>query len=125
MTRYSVQARDWTFVKSDEFLSFAKNMSRYIGKNISKNVRSKYSQNVTDHAKQSGSDALKTASKRAIQKPENATSDLIGNKVLDRFRKVSKTSAQNNSERNIEHDREKYLNKNTYLQNKSKNLLMI
>ena len=51
MTRYSVQARDWTFVKSDEFLSFAKNMSRYIGKNISKNLRSKYSQNVTDHAK--------------------------------------------------------------------------
>ena len=35
MTRYLVQLGDWTFVKDDEFLSFAKNMSKNIGKNIS------------------------------------------------------------------------------------------
>ena len=35
MTRYLVQLGDWTFVKDDGFLSFAKNMSKNIGKNIS------------------------------------------------------------------------------------------
>ena len=34
------------------------------------------------------------------------TSDLMRNKITDRITKVSKTSPQNNSEENIEHDRE-------------------
>ena len=42
ITRYSVQPRDWIFVKSYGLLSFAKNMVRNIGKNISKNVSGKY-----------------------------------------------------------------------------------
>ena len=50
MTRYSVQPRDLTFVKSYGFLSFAKNMGKNIGKNISKNLSSKYSQKLFDHA---------------------------------------------------------------------------
>ena len=36
MTRGLVQTRDRIFVKGYGFLSFAKNMGRYIGKNISK-----------------------------------------------------------------------------------------
>ena len=64
MMRYSVQPRDWIFVKSYEFLSFAKN----IGKNVSKNWSGKYSQKLLDYAKKSATDALKTSSKRAIQK---------------------------------------------------------
>ena len=48
---------------------------------------SKYSQKLIDHAKQSATDALNTASKRAIQKPEEATGDLIGNKIIDRLKK--------------------------------------
>ena len=43
MTRYSVQPRDWTFVKGYEFLSFAKNMAKSIGKNLSKSLCGKYS----------------------------------------------------------------------------------
>ena len=68
MTLYSVQPRDWLFVKDYGFLSFAKNMGRNIGKNISKNLSNKYSQRLIDHAKQSATDTLKTASKRVIQK---------------------------------------------------------
>ena len=41
ITPYSVQPRDWIFVKGHGFLSFAKNMGRNIGKNISKNLSSK------------------------------------------------------------------------------------
>ena len=50
----------------------------------------KYSQNLLDHAKQSAADALKTSSKRVIQKTEEATGDLIGNKSVDRIIEVSK-----------------------------------
>ena len=46
MTCYSVQPRDWIFVKGYGFLSFAKNMGKHIDKNISKNLSSKYSQNI-------------------------------------------------------------------------------
>ena len=33
MMRYSVQHRDWIFVKGYRFLSFAKNIGKNIGKN--------------------------------------------------------------------------------------------
>ena len=79
MTCYSVKPRDRIFVKGFGFLSFARN----IGKNISKNLNSKYSQISLDHAKQSATDALKTVSKRVIQKTPEATSDLIGNKIVE------------------------------------------
>ena len=106
MARYSVQPRDQIFVKGYGFLSFAKNM----GRRISKNVSSKYSQKLLDHTKQSATDALKTASKKVIQKTEEATGDLIRNKIADRITKVSKTSPQNNSETNEEEIlRERYI----------------
>ena len=41
MTRYSVQPRDWIFVKGYGCLSFGKNMGKNIGKNISKNMSDK------------------------------------------------------------------------------------
>ena len=56
MTCYSVQPRDWIFVKGYGFLSFARNM----GKNRYKNLRSKYGLTLPDQAKQSAADALKT-----------------------------------------------------------------
>ena len=78
MMRQSVQPRYLIFAKGYRFLSLAKNMS----KKISKNVSSKYSQNILDHAKNFATDALKTSSKRAIRNPAEATSDLMGNKML-------------------------------------------
>ena len=57
MTCYSVQPRNWIFVKGYGFLSFAGNM----GENISKTLTSKYSWKVPGHAKQSATNAIETA----------------------------------------------------------------
>ena len=77
MTQYSVQPRDWIFVKGYGYLVFAKNM----GKNKSRILSFKYSQKLLDHAKQSATDALKTSSKRVIQKTAEATRELTGNEL--------------------------------------------
>ena len=42
---YSVQPRDWIFLKGYGFLPFAKNLGKNIGKYTSKNLGGKYSQN--------------------------------------------------------------------------------
>ena len=60
-------------------------------------------------AKQSTTGALKTSSKRVIQKTAEASDDLIGNKIADKFTTASKTSPQNNLETNEEIVREKYI----------------
>ena len=83
--RYSIEPKDRIYVKQYEFLSFAKNMG--------KNVSSKYGQKPLDSAKKSTTDPIKTASKRAIQKIAEATSDLIGNKIADKITSVSKKSS--------------------------------
>ena len=79
--------REIIHVKGYGFLSFAKNM----GKNLS----NKYGQKLLDSAKKSKTDAIKTASERAIQKTEEATRDLIDNKIADKITSVSKKSANN------------------------------
>ena len=60
--------------------------------NIGKNLSNKNSLKCFDSAKKSTADAIKTASKRAIGKTEEATSDLIGNKIAEKITKTSKTS---------------------------------
>ena len=92
MVPYSVQPRDRIIVKSYNFFSFTKNISKNIHRNTSKILRSKYSKKPFDHAKQSAADALKTASKRAIQKTAEATGYLIGNKIGNRITNISKHS---------------------------------
>ena len=79
-------------------MSFAKNVGENIGKNISKNLSGKYSQKLIDHAEKSATDLLKTTSKRVIQKTAEEPGDLIGNKIADKIKKVSKTSPQNTLE---------------------------
>ena len=73
--RYSIEPRDKIYLKGYGFLSFAESM----GKSLS----NRYGQKNFDSAKKSTTDAIKTASKRAIQKTAEATSDLIGNKIAD------------------------------------------
>ena len=100
-------------------------MGKNICKTITKNLIGKYNQNLLDYAKQSATDALKTSSKRVIQKAEEATGDLIGNKIANKITKASRSSLQNNSETIAnEHDK-KYLKKDIYLQKKDRKLLMI
>ena len=97
MTRYSIQPRDRIFVKSYRFLPFTRNIGENIGKNLNKNWSSKCSQTRLHHAKQLAADAPKSYSKRGIQKTVEATGDLIGNKIVNRITKVSKTSLHNHS----------------------------
>ena len=78
--RYSIEPRDRIYVKGYGLLSFAKNIGTHATK-IAKNMSHKYSQKLLESAKKSITDAIKTASKRAIQKTEEATGDLIGNKI--------------------------------------------
>ena len=56
-------------------------------------LSNKYVQKLLDSAKKSRTDAIKTASKRAIQKAAETTSDLSGNKIADKITSVSKKSA--------------------------------
>ena len=76
-------------------------MGKNIGKNVSKCLNSKYSQKILDHAKQSATDAFKTSSKRVIQKTAEA--------IADKVTRVSKAWRQNNSEKNEEILKEKYI----------------
>ena len=59
---------------------------------MGKSLSNKYSQKLLDSAKKSYSRFNKSASnsKRAIQKTSRATGDLIGNKIADKIRSVSK-----------------------------------
>ena len=63
-------------------------------KNIGKNLSNKYGQKRLDSAMKSTMDPIKADSKRAIQKTEEATSDLICNKIADKITSVSKKSLQ-------------------------------
>ena len=80
--RYSIEPRDRIYVKRYGFLSFAKNM----GKNLSNT----YGQKPLDSAKKYTADSIKTASTRAAQKTSEVTWDLIGNKIADKIKSVSK-----------------------------------
>ena len=58
MMLYSIEPKDWVFVKVYGLLPFAKNMCKNIGKSITKNVSDKYSQKCLDFTKQSVTDTL-------------------------------------------------------------------
>ena len=74
--------------------------------------------NFLDSARKSTTDAIKTASKRAIQKNEQATGDLIGNEIANKITSISKSlkelhskelHSQNDEARNeIEIPKERY-----------------
>ena len=87
--RYSIEPRDRIYVKGYRFLSFAKTMGRHANE-VAKSLNNKYGQKLLDSAKKSTTDAIKTASKRAIQKTVEATSDLIGSKIADKITSISK-----------------------------------
>ena len=112
--RFLVQPRDWNFVKGYGFLCFSKNMGKNICKNIRKNLNGKYSPKILDHAKQSATDALKTSSKWVIQKTEEATGDLIDNKIAIEITRVSKNLQENNSEA-VTNENDKEIRKERYI----------
>ena len=101
------------YAKDYGFLSFAKDT----GKNLS----SKYRQAIPDSTKKSATDVLKTASKRAIQKTEEATGDLTDNKIADKITfKVFQTLLKNYKMMKQKYQKKK----DTYLQKKGNKLSM-
>ena len=80
--RYSIEPRNRIYVKGYGFMSFARSMSN------------KYGKKIVNTAKKSATHAMKTASKRAIQKTAEATSDLVGNKIADKITSISKKSTK-------------------------------
>ena len=76
--RYSTEPRFRKYVKGYGFLSFAKKFGN------------KYGKKLMDAVTKTGIDAGKTTSKRIVQKTEEATGDLIGNKIADKITSISK-----------------------------------
>ena len=105
--RYSMEARDRTYVKGYGFLSFAKNM----GKSLS----NRYGQKHLDSTKKSTIDAIKTASKRAIPKTAEETGYLIGNKIANKITSVSKKTNNNNNDNKSNEDVELTTHKKRYI----------
>ena len=88
--RYSTELKDRIYVKGYGFLSFAKNIATHATK-TAKSMSNNIVKKIFDSAKKSTTDGIKTASKRAIQKISEATSDLIGNRIADKITNLSKT----------------------------------
>ena len=68
-----IEDRDQIYVRSYEFLSFAKDMS--------KNLNSKYQQRFLDTTNNLAKDALNISSKIALQKTAKAAGNAGGNKI--------------------------------------------
>ena len=84
-----------------------------------KNVSNKYSQKILDSAKKPTTDAKKLLQKEQFKKIAEATRDLIGSKIADKIRNVSKGLLKN-----YKMARWKHQKKDTYLQKKGNKLLM-
>ena len=90
-------------------------------KNIGKTLSNKYRQKLLDSAKNSTTDAIITASKRAIQKAADSTSDVIGNEIADKITSVSKKkSINNNNNNNNNQDVELTTHKKRYISPKER-----
>ena len=87
--RYSIEPRERRHIKGYSFLSFARNIGTHAAK-VAKNMSNKYSQKLAGTAKKSTTDAIKTTSKRAILKIAEATGDLVGKKIADKIKSLSK-----------------------------------
>ena len=67
----------------------------------------KYSKKVIDTATTTGMDAAKSTSKRVVQKTAEATCDLIGNKIADKFTSLGKTKSDGKEK--VKEEQEIYL----------------
>ena len=79
---YSAEPKYEKCVKGYGFLSFARKFGH------------KYGKKLIDTATKAVIDTEKTASKRIVQKPAEATGDLIENKIADKITSVSKTKSK-------------------------------
>ena len=99
---YSLEPKYRRYVQGYGFFSFARKFGDKYGKklmntatktgiNAAKQFEDKYGKNLMDSAAKAGIDAAKTASKRVVQKTEEATVYLIGNKTADKITSLGKS----------------------------------
>ena len=69
-------------IKGYEFLSFGRKLENMYGKKL------------IDTATKTGIDAAETASRRVVEKTEEATGDLIGNKIANKITSAGKTKSK-------------------------------
>ena len=115
-----MQLTDQLFVKGYVFSSFPKNL----GKDIGKRVVNKVKNVLIMLRKKSATDGLKTTFQRVIQKTEEATGDLIDNKIANKITKVSKNSQQNNSE-TVKNENDKKIFTESHISQKNDRKLLI
>ena len=87
--RYWTETKYGKYVKGYGFLSFARQLGN------------KYGKKLMDTATKTGMAAAKTASKWVVQKTEEATGDLTGNKIVDKITSLSKTKNKQKDERQV------------------------
>ena len=91
--RYSLEPTYRKYVQGYGFLSFARNFEDKCGKKLmntaTKVGTSKYGKKIIDATKRQGSEFAKTSGKRIVKKSAEAT-DLIGNKIADKFTSLGK-----------------------------------
>ena len=71
--RYSLETKYRKYVQGYGFLPFVRTFG------------DKYGKKLMDTVTKTGIDAAKTATKRVVQKTEEATGDLTGNKIADKI----------------------------------------
>ena len=117
---YSIERRERKYVKGYGFLSFARNLGTHATK-VAKNLNNTYGQKLADSTKKSATDALKIAGKRKIQKTAEASGDLVGNFIADKFTSVLKNQRVNHAQMRLIMN---YQKKDICLHKKDKKLLM-
>ena len=92
--RYSPEPTYRRYVEGYGFLSFARKFGDKYGKKLmntaTKVGTSKYGKKIIDTTKKQGSEFAKRVGKIIVQKSAEATRDLIGNKIVDKFTSLGK-----------------------------------
>ena len=111
--RYSLEPRYRRYVQGQGFRSFARNIGNKCDKkifdksiDIGKSMKKEYGKKILDNSLSAGKDFAKIAGKKVLTKSEEATGDLIGNKIADRITKSSRNKEQKEDDRIIEETQE-------------------
>ena len=107
--RYSLEPHYRRYLQGQGFMSFARNMGNKYDKkrfDVSKSMKNKYGKKILDNSLSAGKDFAKIAGKKVLTKSEEATGDLIGNKIADRITKSAKNNEQKEDDRIMEETQE-------------------
>ena len=110
--RYSLEPRYRRYVQGQGFMSFARNIGNKYGKKIfdksidlCKSMKKK-GKKILDNSLSAGKNFAKIAGKKVLTKSEEATGDLIGNKIADRITKSTRNKEQKEDDRIMEETQE-------------------